>query len=716
MTKKIDEAVSLNVTTQQGEMNSTTTFTAEDTAALAAMLKNAGIAGNSTAFNGPATLTVDVSENGGTMNTTIQAPDLRSIMRLLEPEFEATAAMDAPVDAALDQAHADMDAMAADGHEVGVEIYDPGMSPYDTGTPKDDCVDGACDAAPEVDMGMDLEEPEMAPAAEPVMDDYEAGFADAKRNEGGLDEQAINESSEDWAYDVMETKEIGSEGVDEDNNGYGEHCILAWVTVTPEQFAQGDDAAATEAAQRCDVLAGDVDGYEDHLSQFMPNDYDAEGGMDYTKPAIYFKSWLNEEVDESTTMQEYPGVGSKEIVQPKTHAVPARSGDNPIDEGNNPHGEKTLDTYLRDGPVMVMYDHDSGDFDTGLDYPSTSSTGLTVTINSVVDEFDNELLDSLTPEERNTLEQECIDDLNSMEESAAPAPKGFKDYFNEAAERNAPKPVAVKIPVTTESLLGEFNKRQMPPQTNDYNTVARRARTNSQDGSVQHVDDHGNGRYSVSDWMSDKTVGSFSNGNHMNGKDIDESDLNELSNDTRNSYFKKAATDINGHAMHAANQRELGNHDQAAKHDAKIMHRAVGMRNAIAKESEIDEAGRGSDRQAKANQYGKPFYMNTDCGYASLNDIGTHDYFGHDGVVVLAIDRSGNGKWGLNYVAGHDTTAPGTKVTCVTQTRTGDKYRQGKVVDSFTMDEYNNDRAALEARLAKHGITATKKLSVKTFD
>jgi hypothetical protein len=37
-------------------------------------------------------------------------------------------------------------------------------------------------------------------------------------------------------------------------------------------------------------------------------------------------------------------------------------------------------------------------------------------------------------------------------------------------------------------------------------------------------------------------------------------------------------------------------------------------------------------------------------------------------------------------------------------------------VDKFTMDEYNNDRAGLEARLAKHGITPTKKLSVKTFD
>jgi len=131
-------------------------------------------------------------------------------------------------------------------------------------------------------------------------------------------------------------------------------------------------------------------------------------------------------------------------------------------------------------------------------------------------------------------------------------------------------------------------------------------------------------------------------------------------------------------------------------------------------DQELDEAGR-TDWQAKTRQFGPAYYLNTDCGYASLNDLGAHEYFQHDGVVVLEIDR--NGKKGLNYVAGGDShTAPGTPVTCVTQTSTGQKFRPGKVVDKFTMDEYNNDRAGLEARLAKHGITPTKKLSVKTFD
>jgi hypothetical protein len=85
--KKIDEAVTLNVSTQQGEMSSSTSFTAEDTAALVDLLKNAGI--QSQMFNGPASLSIDVQEKNGAMSSTIQAPDLRSIMHLLEPEFQA---------------------------------------------------------------------------------------------------------------------------------------------------------------------------------------------------------------------------------------------------------------------------------------------------------------------------------------------------------------------------------------------------------------------------------------------------------------------------------------------------------------------------------------------------------------------------------------------------------------------------------------------------
>ena len=55
----------------------------------------------------------------------------------------------------------------------------------------------------------------------------------------------------------------------------------------------------------------------------------------------------------------------------------------------------------------------------------------------------------------------------------------------------------------------------------DSNLIAKakQARDDSKNGYVQHVDDRGNGQYSVSDWMSDDTVVSYSNGHCLNGND-----------------------------------------------------------------------------------------------------------------------------------------------------------------------------------------------------
>lgn len=207
---------------------------------------------------------------------------------------------------------------------------------------------------------------------------------------------------------------------------------------------------------------------------------------------------------------------------------------------------------------------------------------------------------------------------------------------------------------------------------------------------------------------------------------LDEFRLNELSNDVKNSYFKKAAADINNHANHSEKMRGIGNNDQADKHDAKIMSRARGMHRAIAKEAELDEAGR-ADWQQKARQYGEPYYLNTDCGYASLDSIMRAEGFFSDmemglaqhatkvGFTVLEIDR--NGKKGYNFVNSPDSRLqPGTPVTCVTQTSNGDKFRPGKFIASFTAKDLSMNLDQVEAELAKYGITPSKKLPVKTFD
>jgi len=119
--KKLDEAASLNVTTEENGVTANTTFTAEDLAGLAALLKNAGIAGSSTAFNGPATLTVDQNSPTGGVTSSICAPDLRSIMQMIEPEFQAIGDQEAAMAAA-----AELPAEMDDDHIVDpAPVEDP---------------------------------------------------------------------------------------------------------------------------------------------------------------------------------------------------------------------------------------------------------------------------------------------------------------------------------------------------------------------------------------------------------------------------------------------------------------------------------------------------------------------------------------------------------------------------------------------------------------
>ena len=53
----------------------------------------------------------------------------------------------------------------------------------------------------------------------------------------------------------------------------------------------------------------------------------------------------------------------------------------------------------------------------------------------------------------------------------------------------------------------------------EFVDACQKARDASKEGFVQHVDKLDGGGYSVSDWMSDDTVSSYSNGNHIGGED-----------------------------------------------------------------------------------------------------------------------------------------------------------------------------------------------------
>lgn len=167
------------------------------------------------------------------------------------------------------------------------------------------------------------------------------------------------------------------------------------------------------------------------------------------------------------------------------------------------------------------------------------------------------------------------------------------------------------------------------------------------------------------------------------------------------------------HAQLRDFHRANGKEDLAKKHDAVLS-------------GELDEAGR-QDWQAAQKKYGEPYYLNTDCGYASLESImGGEGYFDdmemglaqHStkaGFTILEIDR--NGKKGYNFINSPDTRLqPGTSVSCITQTSTGQKIRPGKFVTSFTAKDLSTNYDAVVAELAKLGITPNKKLPVKTFD
>ena len=705
MTKKIDEAVSLNVTnTGEGGVTSNTTFTAEDTVALAIVLKNAGLAGNSNSFNGPASLTIDHTENGVTMNSTVNSPDLRSIMKLLEPELQAAGDLESGIED-----------MAQDA-EVPAE---------------EPCVDASCDMAePEVDMGVDLDKPVI--------------------ESDGSDGWYV-EASYDYTEDYQDHQQaIEDEAGICDDSGAGDGVRdLGWYVASEE-----------EARNLVSAIMALAD----------------------TIPGLTATCWASNEMDESTTMVPYPGAADRRPVQPKTHYVPARSGDNPLSEGpfdnmkgkfpdteqgaidfmkfmsshsmkgatatpdpvvhgvwlvkhkngqsivylndmdfedidesqkvtEAPYksgGSDEFDTWIEDETVpagevevTVYYDWDTGDFDTGLDHMPIASMGSSLEITAVVNKLTGEdLVDRLDKRVIASLEQQANDHGNRHQEESV-APKSFRDYVEEAAAKR-------KTP--------QFGRGV-------YYGIGYHGH--------HHDEDHGED--------TSAELG-FDMGGDFGESELSSDDaLNELSGDLKGRYAAKALASKSHHEKKAGELDDLvydaehaermgimrkGAGDRVAKwrdaHDRTAWKREKGLdRLAPTAESlldefnQVDEAGRSS-YQEKSRQFGKPYYLNTDCGYASLEDLGTHEYFHGDGVVVLAINRGG--KWGLNFVAGRDNTPPGTKVTCVTQTTTGSKYREGKVVDSFTMDEYNNDRAGLEKRLAAHGITPTKKLSVKTFD
>lgn len=740
MTKKIDEAVSLNVSSSEGEMTSNTTFTAEDTAALAVMLKNAGIAGNSTMFNGPATMTVDAVEGTSSMSTIIQAPDLRSIMQLLEPEFAAAAEMDGIVDNTVaDQQSAEVDHDAAlDSIEIApetpvdalddmpadvddssaidadLEFVDDQMGSHGdlgAGEPiiKENMEDDFYEMFGDEDLEHARQRPNEVLTAEDESWEVGAVFVPANTIEYMSDEDEDHDSEEDELRDSLISRIAQALG-----NELRDYSMTTWLHFN-EETCEPDFTVDNLFWVGWEIEDSDED-----------EDYDDDDYDDLEDDDLDHGSALGRHTDESVDYdyrdhdvepKPYAGVADRKPVQPKTKRVPARSGDNPLEEDI---GETfSFRTYFELGGQEV---------EANVKY---TVYGDRTEVESVVnDTTGDEILPQLPREMVEKLTAHAADDFKSNSKGVEAQGRTFADYFNEAKMRNH---VAPKKSVGSDDLLDEFRLNELSSELKGRYATAAHASKSKHEKRAAELDDLVHDAKSAEDMgivrkgATDR-VARVRNGHDRTAwkreKGLDRlGQLDEISDETKNSYFKKAAADINNHANHSDKMRGIGNHDQADKHDAKIMKRAQGMNRAIAREEEeLDEAGY-NQRQQKVSQYGKPFYLNTDCGYASLESIvnGTAEYFddmssgsSKIGVTVLEINR--NGKTGFNYITGLDRSPAGTKVTCVTATSTGEKYRPGKVITSFTANDLVNNYEMVVDQLAAHGISPSKKLPVKTFD
>ena len=701
MTKKIDEAVSLHMTSQNGEMNATTSVEAEDLAALALVLKNAGIAGNSEAFNGPATLNVTVQENGSTLTSSINSPDLRSIMNLLEPHFAAVGNV----------------------------------------------------AEPEVDMGVDLEEFTVGDEGDghdwfgPFSSHQEATTDACSNISGGIGA----EPQEGYNY-TIKSKADGFYW-SEYAPGLGEEADYDHRThdVHPKPYAGIADRKLVQPdTKRVPARSGDnplIEGPFDHMKGQFP---DTEQG------AIDFMKFMSDHDMDGATARPDPEVKNVWLVTHGNGRSIVYLNDLDFEDVDESAAPKSFRDYVEEasskrsktpkfgyGVYGVGYfgnssreQEDHGEdvsaelgFDFGGDFGESE-----VSPDSLLDEF--KLTELSNDAKMNYLAKAQADkanhekrasDLEDLSYDADHASKmgvmrpGAGDRVRKWRDQH--DRVAWKREKGIDRIVGreptdEEQVNEISQEVKDrYRAKAFKAKDDS-DFAADFYNTHDDPE------IRDPKLGSeYARKSSNRAKGISRSypeekpRRHEVKYDNATGYYDV----IDTHTGETVARQVANSGGAAMSIAANWDYKAEKAMS----EGDLEEAGPGlyragnrgrtvSDYERKSRQYGKPFYLNTDCGYASLDDIGTHEYFGHGGVVVLSINRSG--KWGLNYVAGSDNTPADTPVTCITQTSNGIKYRPGKVVDSFTMDEYHNDREGLEKRLAAHGITPTKKLSVKTFD
>jgi len=943
--KKLDEAATLNVSNADGDVNSNTTFNAEDLPGLALLLKHAGV--KSAMFNGPATLTVDEQTPTGSVSSSIAAPDLRTIMSMMEPDFQAAGEMDdivsdtaadmepemgdnvvdpAPeepaeepmgdtgaVDAVVDDEgnltladesiepvlenseddfYEEMDRFDPSNltQEMGTDYIEGTYQDYDvaykqvpagvelTEADEDDLIDQIMefagrtdqpdmiswvhldeDGAPDTtvpntlvvgwdagDPKDDLDEAEEASALAKVAtlaphnplidsfagmigdmagatsvgrgfsaiadwpsdhltmvdknlmdqaeqeameffrkaadanDDIDAvisqacseisaamGLADAADqmeevaldtsfgwssdfensgdDEDDLDEQVIGEAMDDAAFDMACNLTFGKNEVVIDSYG-DQYIILVSKTVYDIDDVDEDDLfeeLEKIAIQKADengltLLTGVVDGYGVYLERGWM-DENNNPVDEPTGPAIFYAAWrtadedgLDEEADydyreHDVHPRAYAGIGSRDIVQPDTKRVPARSSDNPMPES------KTFADYVKEAQDRN---------------PSVGKEIENVTTESLLDEF---RLQELSNDTKNSYFKKASDQINRhANHSAIHRELGNHDMADQhdalIAKRARGMNAAIAKEDHTYSAKAAAKGKDLGKPGKNFDKIAKKAAKEygskeagervagavlaklrhkhesvDEDLDIKDIKNH---EIDLDDPANDEVdnlrkVSPAKRAKIM--KDV-ERDMNEDHQPGDRYVVRSRAYEPYGYVVvdtqepdewHNAVTQVFQNPHEAQAEAEVFNGRPHPLDPSL--NDEVDE-GYNEDYRRKVTQYGEPFYLNTDCGYASFEDIkagaGYFDF--KDGFTVLEIDR--NGKKGLNFINSYSKTPIGTRVTCVTQTRTGQKCRPGRVMAAFTADEVENQYENVAVDLARLGITPTKKLPVKTFD
>lgn len=517
--KKIDEAAVLTVTNQEENgLTATTTFTADDTLALASLLKNAGL--KSEHFPGPANLSVSNTVGSSSMGVSINGPDLRSIMHLLEPDFKAVGDLESNVSDM--SAGVPVEPVADAGDAVDATIDDEGNLSLDTEIEEaGEEYTGIADRKPvQPDFKYVPARSGDNPLAESQFSDTEQGAIDCMKHLSGHDMTGATAIPDPYVKDVWPvTHKNGKSIVYLDQMDFED--IDESLEEAPSQKAL--KALADHNRKERDKHEQDSDmwhNWNDELEKVQPlidesellefgkndkhqdrNSYD-ESIRKFFEPILAngagpYDSGTPEETASEImmdfSMSNYSWFNSDLDASPETLSKTLASNKTFVDLAKKIQAKWGFDLN-KTAREWVAADHEAANVDS---IKQDEDEIMAFEENGQWYVWDGlKAYGPMSKEEAEAGAEDLKDKTagrfankdgrkkDGVEETVGP--KGFKDYFREAAERNY---VAPKPNVTTESLMDEFRLDELSPATRSSYAAKAKASKDHHEKRASALDD-----------------------------------------------------------------------------------------------------------------------------------------------------------------------------------------------------------------------------------